>query len=72
MVLDEVVKRESLSLKADEVDEEVTRYAERLGQTPAAVRAQLEKEDGIARLAEGMLREQAVEFLLSRATIVTA
>ena len=72
MVLDEVVKRESLSLKADEVDEEVTRYAERLGQTPAAVRAQLEKEDGFARLAEGMLREQAVEFLLSRATIVTA
>ena len=72
MVLDEVVRRESLSVKSDEVEAEVVKYAERLGQAPAAVRAQLEKEDGIARLAEGMRREKAIEFLLSRATIVTA
>ena len=56
----------------DDVDQEVTRYAERLGQTPAAVRAQLDKDNGLAALAEGLRREKTVELLLSRATIVTA
>jgi len=31
----------------------------------------MEKDDGIARLAEGLMREKAIDFLLSRATIVT-
>jgi hypothetical protein len=31
----------------------------------------MEKEDGIARLSEGLRREKAIDFLLSRATIVT-
>ena len=71
MVLDEVARRESLTISDDEVEQELTRHAERLGRTPAAVRAQLEKDDGIARLSEGLRREKAIDFLLSRATIVT-
>ena len=72
MVLDEVARREALTISDDEVEQELTRHAERLGRTPAAVRAQLEKDDGIARLSEGLRREKAIDFLLSRATIVTA
>ena len=72
MVLDEVARRESLTISDDDVEQELTRYAERLGRTPAAVRAQLEKDEGIARLAGGLRREKAIDFLLSRAAIVTA
>ena len=72
MVLDEVVRREDLSVSDDEVEQEVARYAERLGQTPAAVRARLDRDEGIGRLSESMRREKAIDLLLSRATIVTA
>ena len=71
MVLDEVSRRESLAVSDDDIEQELTRYAQRLGRTPAAVRAQMEKDDGIARLSEGLRREKAIDFLLSRATIVT-
>ena len=72
MVLDEVARRESLTISDDDVEQELTRYTERLARTPAAVRAQLEKDGGMTRLAEGLRREKAIDFLLSRATIVTA
>lgn len=72
IVLDEVIRREALTVSDNDLEQEVTRYAERLGQTPAAVRAQLDRDDGIARLSKGMRREKAIDFLLSRATIVTA
>ena len=72
MVLDEVARRESLTIGDDDVEQELTRYAERLGRTPSAVRAQLEKDGGIARLAVGLRQEKAIDLLLSRATIVTA
>lgn len=72
MVLDEVARREALTISDDDVEQELTRYAERLARTPAAVRAQLEKDGGMTRLSEGLRREKAIDFLLSRATIVTA
>ena len=72
MVLDEVARRESLTVSDDDLEQELTRYAERLERTPALVRAQLEKDDGLGRLSEGLRREKAIDFLLSRATIVSA
>src|SRR5262249_36231155 len=70
LVLDEVARREQVAVSRDEVDAEIARYAERTGRTPAAVRARLEKEGGISRLYAGLRRERAIDFLLSRATIV--
>jgi trigger factor len=72
LVLDEVARRENLVATAADVDAEVGRYAERTGRAAAAVRAQLEKEGGLSRLASGLRREKAIDFVLSRATIVTA
>lgn len=72
LVLDEVARREHIVVTEADLDEEVTRFAERLGQTPAAVRAKMEKEGGLARLAVGMRREKTMEFLLSRASIEVA
>ena len=38
-------------------------------ETPAALRAQLEKEGGLSRLVTGLRREKAVDLALSRATM---
>ena len=69
LMLDEVARREGLTVTEADVEREVERYAERTGRTPVAVRAQLEKEGGLARLHAGLRRERAVDFLLTRATI---
>jgi trigger factor len=70
LALDAVARREQIAVAPDEVEAEIARYAERTGRTPAAVRARLEKEGGISRLYSGLRRERAIDFLLSRATIV--
>jgi trigger factor len=68
LVLDEVARRENITVSDADVDEEIARYGERSGRTPAAVRARLEKEGGLGRVYAGVRRERTVEFLLSRAT----
>src|SRR5688572_11317227 len=69
LVLDEIARRESITVRAEDVDKEIEQYAERAGRTPAALRAQLEKEGGISRLVAGLRREKAVDLALSRATM---
>ena len=71
LVLDEVARREGLSVSEAEIEAELSRFGERTGRTTAAVRAQLEKEGGISRLATGLRREKSIDFLMSRATIVS-
>jgi trigger factor len=67
LVLDEIARREHLVVEPDDLDKEIEQFATRSGRTPAAVRAQLEKEGGISRLYAGLRREKAVDFALSRA-----
>ena len=67
--LEQVARHEKIEVSAEEIDQEVARYAERTGRTPAAVRAGLEKEQGLSRVAAGIRREKSIEFLLARATI---
>lgn len=69
LVLDEIARREQLTVSAEEVDKEIERFAERAGRTPAALRAQLEKEGGVGRLYAGLRREKAVDLAMSRVTI---
>ena len=69
LVLDEIARREQITVAGEDVDKEIERFAVRAGRTPAALRAQLEKEGGVARLAAGLRREKAVDLALSRATI---
>jgi trigger factor len=68
LALDEVARRERITATEDDITAEIERYAERSGRTAAAVRANLEKEGGIARLYSGLRRERTVDFLLARAT----
>ncbi len=69
LVLDEVTRRERLEVTEDDVEQEVGRYAERTGRTPAAVRAALEKEGGMSRVHTGLRREKSIDFVMARATI---
>ena len=43
LVLDEIARRENITVSAEEVDKEIEQFAARAGRTPAALRAQLEK-----------------------------
>ena len=70
LALDEIARREGLTVSAEEVDKEIERFAARAGRTPAALRAQLEKEGSVARLSTGLRREKAVDLVLSRARIL--
>jgi len=72
LALDEVARREQIAVSEADVEHELARYAERSGHTTAAVRARLEKDEGMARVREGMRREKVVDFLMSRATLVDA
>jgi trigger factor len=69
LVLDEIARREQLTVGGEDVDKEIERFAARAGRTPAALRAQLEKEGGISRLYAGLRREKAVDLALSRANM---
>ncbi len=71
LVLDEIARREQITVGGEDVDKEIERFATRAGRTPAALRAQLEKEGGIPRLYAGLRREKAVDLALSRASMVT-
>ena len=65
--LDEIARREQITVAAEDVDKEIEQFAARAGRTPAALRAQLEKEGGISRLYAGLRREKAVDLAMSRA-----
>lgn len=72
IVLDEVARREHIEVSDEELESEIARHAERVGRTPAAVRAALEKERGLAGIRGGLRREKTFDFVLSRATILRA
>jgi trigger factor len=69
LVLDAIARREGVVVTEQQINEEIERFATRAGRTPAALRAQFEKEGGIGRLAAGLRREKAVDLALSRARI---
>jgi trigger factor len=70
LVLDEITRREQIEVTEEEVQNEMNRYAERSGRTPAAVRAELEKEGGLPRVHAGLRREKSIDFVMARAKIV--
>ncbi len=72
LVLDAIASREAIDVTDDDVSQEIERQAEASGRTASAVRALVEKEGGVDRLTTSLRREKAIDFLLSRATIVVA
>ena len=72
LVIDEIARKESLTVKEAEIEAELQRQAERAGRTPSAAKALLEKDGGMVKLKEGLKREKTIDFILKEATVVTA
>jgi trigger factor len=69
LVLDEISRRENVTASDEDLERDVARYAERSGLSPAAVRARLEKEGALPRLAAGLRREKTMDYVLSQAQV---
>jgi trigger factor len=69
LVLDEISRRENVAISDEELDSHVAQYASRSELTPAALRARLEKEGALARLAAGLRREKTIDYVLSQAQV---
>lgn len=71
LVLDEVGRREQIEATDEDLAKEIDRFAERSGRTATAVRATLDKEDGLDRIRAGIRREKTMNWLLEKANIIT-
>lgn len=69
IVIDEIARRESMSATDEELEAEITKFADRAGRTAAAVRARLEKEGALDRLRAGLVREKAMAWLIAHANV---
>lgn len=72
LILDEIAKREGLEVSEEELDADISGYAARSGRTLAEVKAQLAQQDQLDQIRTGLLREKAVSYAMSRATIAGA
>ncbi len=69
IVLDEVSKRDNITVSDEDVEAELQRYAEQTGHSVASIRARLQKDGELGRLAAGLRREKTVQHVLSQAQI---
>ena len=70
LVLDEIARRDEIGVSEVEIDAELEKYSARSGLTVPAVRARLEQEGGLERLAAGLRREKALSHVMQQARIV--
>jgi len=69
IALDEIAKRENVTVTDEDLDGELQRYAEQTGHTVPSIKARLQKDGELGRLAAGLRREKAVKHLMSKANI---
>jgi trigger factor len=70
LVLDEIARREDIGVSEADIETELEKYSARSGMTVSAVRAQLEQDESLARLAAGLRREKALNHVLKHARVV--
>jgi trigger factor len=72
IALDEIARREQIEVTDDDLTAELQRYADRTGHSVASIRARLQKDGELGRIAAGLRREKAVAHTVSRAQIKTS
>lgn len=72
IALDQLARRDQVTVESDAVTAEMARMSEALQRTPEAVQAQLMKDGGLPRLVMGMRREKTVEHALGLITLSRA
>ncbi|MFN8061786.1 MAG: hypothetical protein U0Q12_21685, partial [Vicinamibacterales bacterium] len=70
LVLDALARRESIAVAEEDLTAELERFAKASGRSVAAVRARLERDQALGRLALGVRREKTLDFAMARATIL--
>jgi trigger factor len=70
LVLDEIGRREEIAATEGDIDAEVERYARQLQLAPADVRARLERDGSLGRLALGVRREKAMARVLEQVKVI--
>ncbi len=68
LLLDKVAEREGIHATRDEVDREVQTFAKREREPVAVVRAKLEKEGSLARIADHIRTQKTLQFLFDQAS----
>jgi trigger factor len=69
IVLDEIAKRDNVTVTDEDIDVELQRYAEQTGHSVPSIKARLQKDGELGRLAAGLRREKAVTVVMSKAQI---
>ena len=67
MLLDRIADREAIGATQEEVDREVQRVARQQREAVAMVRAKLQKEGALARIAGHIRTEKTLNFLFEHA-----
>ena len=67
LILDKIAEREAIAATQDEVDREVARYAKQQREPVAAVRAKLQKDGALNRIAGQIRTEKTLTFLFDKA-----
>jgi trigger factor len=68
-ILDRIADAEKTEVSEEEMDQEVEKFAQGVGQSVEAVRARLTKEDSLDRLKEQVRNRKAIESVISSADI---
>ncbi|HUQ86240.1 MAG TPA: trigger factor [Vicinamibacterales bacterium] len=69
LVLDEIAKRDQIEVTAEDLDTELQRYADQTGHNVASIRARLQKDGELGRLAAGLRREKTVAHVMAKAKV---
>lgn len=69
IALDEIARRENVTVTDEDLDAELQRYAEQTGHTVPSIKARLQKDGELGRLAAGLRREKAVSLVIAKARI---
>ena len=72
IALDEVGRREGLTVTEGDLEAELQRYADQSGHNVASIRARLQKSGELGRLAASLRREKAMTIILTKAQSTNA
>jgi trigger factor len=71
IVLESIAKEENLTASEEEVEEEITRIAQKADQPVEAVKSRLTKEGGTTRIKTTIRNRKCLDLILSLASIKT-
>ncbi len=71
LILGMIAETEKISVTQEDVDAEIERISEAVGQSPEEVEARLTKEDGMPNIVSRLRSDKVVDFLVSEAAVTT-